>query len=112
MTHFASIYKTGIGDPKPEKKIKVLKLYVFKKKPTGEKEVFEMLWNERPHKSQITGEPIHEAVPTNFLHVLAKGKNRYPKFKLLKENIIIGTDEDHHFWDHDRKTIEKMDSLG
>jgi hypothetical protein len=93
-------------DPKPERKEKAKKPYRFKKKPTGEKEVFEMIWKERPHKSQITGDPIHEARPINFLHVLPKAQNKYPKFKLLKQNIILGTEEDHYAWDHARESIK------
>jgi len=69
-------------DPKPEKVIKPKKKYSFKKKPTGEAQVFEKIWNERPHFCQICFTPIPEASPSNFMHVLAKGLNKYPKFKL------------------------------
>lgn len=92
-------------DPKPEKVLKEKKKYKYKREPTGESEVFKMIWDERPHKSQIGGEKINEAKPVNFLHVLPKAKNKYPKFKLLKENIILGTPEEHRLWDECRETI-------
>jgi hypothetical protein len=93
-------------DPKPEKVIKEKKVYKFKKKPTGEKEVFESIWKERPHKSQIGGEKIEEGTPSNFLHVIPKAKNKYPEYKLLKQNIVIGTWKEHHLWDNDRGKIK------
>lgn len=93
-------------DPKPEKKEKAKKPYRYKRKPTGEKQVFEEIWNERPHKSQISGDPIHEAYPIYFLHVLPKAQNKYPKLKLEKQNIVLGTADEHYDWDHNRKAIE------
>ncbi len=93
-------------DPKPEGKIKTKKPYQFKKEPTGEKQVFQMIWNERPHKSQIGKEPIHEPKPINFLHVLPKAQNKYPEFKLLKQNIVLGTEKEHNQWDHERKSLK------
>lgn len=93
-------------DPKPEKKVKIKKPYVYKRKPTGEMQVFLEIWNERPHVSQITGEAIKIPSPTNFIHILPKAQNKYPKFKLNKQNIVIGTEEDHYNWDHNRKSIE------
>ncbi len=92
-------------DIKPEKVVKEKKVYQYKRKATGEREIFDAIWKERPHKSQITGDPIHEPAPINFLHVLAKGQNKYPKYKLLKDNIVIGTDDDHFMWDNARHLI-------
>lgn len=82
------------------------KPFKFVKKSTGEKIVFEQIWNERPHVSQISGEPIREAKAINFMHVLAKGQNKYPKFKLLKQNILLVTDQEHHYWDNQRDMVE------
>jgi hypothetical protein len=102
MAYFNKHNITEFGDQKPEKVFKEKKAYKFKKEPTGEAQVFKMIWNERPHKSQISGAPIKEATPTNFLHVLPKAQNKYPEFKLLKQNIILGTAEEHHIWDNAR----------
>ncbi len=41
-------------DPKPEPKIKVKKKYVYKRKATGEKEVFEKIANTRKLRSLCT----------------------------------------------------------
>lgn len=98
--------KTFRPDPKPEGKKKEKKPYRYKRKATGEKEVFDIIWKERPHASQISGTKIKEPKPINFLHVLPKAQNKYPKFKLLKQNIVLGTDEEHHIWDHNRKSVE------
>ncbi len=92
-------------DLKPEKVIKPKKVYQYKRKATGEKEVFAEIWKERLHKSQISDEPIHEPAPINFMHVLAKGKNKYPKYKLLKINIVLATDDEHFAWDNARHLI-------
>ncbi len=96
---------TFTPDLKPEKVVKEKKVYKYVKKPTGEKEIFADIWKERPHKSEISGEPIHEPTPSNFMHVLAKGQNKYPKYKLLKENIILADAEEHHMWDNARHLI-------
>lgn len=101
MTYYNQHNKT-FGDPKPEKVFKEKKVYKFKKEPTGESQVFNEIWKERPHKSQISGEPIKEATASNFLHVLPKAQNKYPEFKLLKQNIVLGTEEEHHIWDNAR----------
>lgn len=58
-------------------------------------EVFRYIWEERPHCSFISGRPIINATPKNFAHVLAKGLNKYPHFRLNPDNIILVTDEEH-----------------
>lgn len=97
-------------DPKPEpkakKKAKGLSRY---KKPTGEKPMFENIWNSRPHKSEISETPIPEPSPFNFLHVIPKGQNKYPKFKLYEKNIVLGTYDEHHIWDNARHLADPED---
>jgi hypothetical protein len=108
MTNFTKFNPNNFKpDPKPEKVIKEKKKYVYKRKPTGEGELFDEIWKERPHKSQISDEPINEPRPINFIHVLAKGQNKYPKFKLMKKNIVLGTDEEHFYWDNARHMIAR-----
>lgn len=111
MTYFGKSNLISFGDPKPEKVIKTKKPLSKIKKPTGEAALFQEIWNERPHKSQISGVKITDPKPINFLHVIPKGQNKYPKYKLEKQNIIIGTAEEHDQWDkglrekirHDKK---------
>lgn len=93
-------------DPKPEprekKKRKPLKRspLKYKKEPTGERNVFAEILKERGAISQISGTRIGFMSPANFIHVLAKGQNKFPKFKLYKKNIIIGTWNEHHQYDN------------
>jgi len=66
-------------------------------KPTGEAVLFNTIWNTRPHKSQLSGKPIHEARPGNFAHIVAKGKR--PDLRLFENNIILLTIEEHSLLD-------------
>lgn len=93
-------------DPKPEKIDKPKKKYSFTKKPTGEKEIFMKIWDGRPRYCQICFVPIAEATPTNFPHILPKGLNKYPKFKLNPQNILLACEDCHTKWDHKRKDIQ------
>jgi DNA-directed RNA polymerase subunit RPC12/RpoP len=75
------------------------------KEPTGEKVMFEMIWNEREHKSFLTEQSLegyfgHESWFALFAHVLSKAQNKYPKFKLYKKNIVLLTPFEHHLLDH------------
>ena len=81
--------RTDKKKPKPLKQ---------EKKNYGEKLVFEMIWNERDHVSFISG--IHlgdEAKAHFFAHVIAKGKE--PKLRLVKENIVLLSIEEHSLLD-------------
>lgn len=80
---------------------KAKKPWRYVNKPTGEKEVFESIWNERPHLSQVNDEPLgDEANVCFFAHILPKGKNKYPEFKLNKQNIVLMSFDQHHLWDN------------
>jgi hypothetical protein len=74
--------------------------YKFVKKATGEKELFEDIATEREWVDFVTGEPLRQLTPTQFLHVLPKALNKYPLFKLYKKNIVLGSDETHFKWDN------------
>ena len=79
--------------PKPPKK---------QKKPKGEqKQMFMEIWEEREHVSELSG--IHLGHLPNawfFAHILSKGSN--PHLKLVKENIMLVTQEEH--WELDQNT--------
>lgn len=89
-------------DPKPEKKVKAKTPYKFVKKPTGEKALFEKIWSERAHNSQVSGEWLGEFNVSYFAHILPKGQNKYHHFKLNPRNIYLMTYEEHHNWDNNR----------
>lgn len=98
-----------LGDPKPEKVIKVKKAYKFKKDPTGEAPVFKRIVETRPHRSFINGEPIKEFYSWNFLHVLPKAQNKFPEFKTYEKNIVLGTHRQHDLWDKgSREELRKL----
>ena len=78
--------------------IAVMKPQAYPKtKPTGEKILFEAIWQTRPHKSQLSGKPIHNPMPGNFAHLHAKGKR--PDIRLLDTNLCLLTLEEHFLLD-------------
>jgi hypothetical protein len=102
MTFYGKASLISFGDPKPEKKEKVKKVYRYKKKPTGEKEVFEKIWKTRKAFSQILGQFLGEYNVSYFAHVLPKAQNKYPEYKLNPQNIVLMTLQEHHNWDNAR----------
>lgn len=64
--------------PKPTKR---------KKKVRSMKDLFEEIWNERPHKCNNCGLQIKEAKAHNFSHLKSKGSR--PDLKYDKDNIEI-----------------------
>lgn len=73
--------------------------YKYVRKATGELQLFEQIMADRPHVSEISGLPIHRITPSCFMHVLAKGQNKYPLFKLEPRNILFVLPEEHAEWD-------------
>ena len=63
----------------------------------NQKELFDHIWETRPHVSEISGKPLypksHSLWHFQFLHVLSKGA--YPSFKFREENIMLATPEEH-----------------
>ena len=87
---------------------KRLKEKTVPKKATGQANLFFEIWNEREHKSFLSGIPLDKFEGSNlffnlFAHVLSKALNKYPKFILNKENIILLTPEEHTLLDHGTK---------
>ena len=67
-------------ETKPKKK------YTYKRKKTGERDLFEEIWKERPPYCEWCGEGIYEFSVANYHHI--KNKNMYPELRLIKENIV------------------------
>lgn len=58
------------------------------------KEFFLSIWKERPHKSEISGEPLgNESLSIYFHHILPKKK--YPELAYEPSNIILLSWEEH-----------------
>lgn len=60
-------------------------------------ELFEHIWNTRPHVSEVSGKPLpykgHPQWHWCFAHILSKGA--YPSLRLEPENIILLTPDEH-----------------
>lgn len=69
------------------------------RKTTGELALFRAIWATRPHRSEVSGDPLGDEFNICFfMHILCK-KN-YPRFRLYDKNIILGTKDEHTTYDH------------
>lgn len=85
--------------------IKPLKRLSRHKKPTGEKVLFEVIWNTRPRVSFLDGKPLGEcAYAWTFAHCLRKAKGHFPEFKLYDKNIMLLTKRQHELFDDHVRT--------
>lgn len=86
------------------------------KQERSEIDVFNEIWEERPHISELSGKPL----PYNrdnmkkwvcqFLHVINKGRS--PALRLDKRNIMLGTPEEHdHQDEYDNFKKRKVELL-
>lgn len=107
---FKSYFKEG---QKPKKEKKPLKRTRIKYKPkkTGQTEIFEEIAAEREWKCFVTGEPLRELTATQFSHVLPKALNKYPLYKLNKDNIVLLCNWVHHAWDFMPRSELKKNKL-
>lgn len=98
-------------DPKlpPKEKNLFPKKQFKKKEPTGELPFFRRIVTKRGSKSEISGDDIPDITVSSMMHVLAKGQNQYPRFKLYEKNILIVTREEHREWDQgSREALRTM----
>lgn len=63
-----------------------------------EKEVMLKIWAERPHVSEISGEPLienikHKLFWNQFMHCVPK--SIYKRFRTREDNIFLGTVDEH-----------------
>ncbi len=83
------------------------------KKSTGELKLFKEIWEEREHKSELSGDPLlpfgHYLWICQFLHICPK--STYPHYRLRKENIILGTVDEHKNQDSNPKFLKKREEL-
>ena len=63
----------------------------------NQKEMFEWIWGNRPHVSEISGQPLLPKTDWQwhwqFGHLLSKGT--FPSYKLREENIMLMTVKEH-----------------
>lgn len=76
-------------------------------------ELYNEIWNERPHVSELSGKPLlpkgHYKWHWQFLHVLNKG--RFPSMKFRKENILLALPEEHERQDTFPAFTERKEKL-
>ena len=91
------------ADPKPPPKEKKKSTWNYKKKPTGERDLFVKMYNEGQRTSWISGQPLlppdHPFFHHQWEHVLPKGS--YKQFRLTRDNIVPMTVEEHHLITND-----------
>jgi hypothetical protein len=101
-----------------DKKPKPLKKKAIKPKTrenSGQAALFLSIWYSSDRLSFLSGKPLDRYAGTDFFpnlfaHVLSKAQNKYPKFKLYANNIILLTPEEHTLFDHG--TIEQREKYG
>ena len=69
---------------------------------TGEKKIFEQIYDRYNGRCQVTGLFIPKSIvrPSNFMHILAKGMNKFYRFKLNPDNILLVQEKIHTIFDH------------
>lgn len=87
---------------------KYAKSTVWRRKTTGEAEMFRKIWDERPHVSQISGKKLldhgHRFWYSQFAHIVSKGAR--PEMRLDPDNIVLMTFEEHFTWDNHRHLLK------
>lgn len=58
-----------------------------RRKPTGERQVFEAIWKSRPHVCEVCGAILREPRAHNFAHIIPK--SRRPDLRLDPDNIRL-----------------------
>lgn len=96
---------------KPSSSLKTRKPIFKPKKGTGEKEIFAEIAEEREWVCFVTGKGLTELTATQFAHVLPKALNKYPLFKLYKENIVLLSNEAHYAWDFKSRDELRKDRM-
>jgi hypothetical protein len=87
---------------------KKYKKIVYKRKKTGELDMFIKIWNSRPHFCEVSGDPIKEFDVRCFMHVLAK--KAFGLFRLREDNIFMVLPELHHSYDFGNKEALRKDA--
>ena len=63
---------------------------------------FRGIWDERPHVSEVSGEPLGDKFKAVFMsHVLSKGA--FPRFRHYKPNIVLMSFDEHDAWGNSHK---------
>lgn len=69
-----------------------------KPKAQGYMKMYQEIWNERPHRSEISDTEIAEFSVWCFMHIL--NKNTYKRLSLDKRNVFLVLASEHHHYDN------------
>ena len=70
-------------------------------------DVFYAIWKKRPHLSEVSGNYLGmEPLSAHFHHILPKSK--YPELRLVEENIILLTLDEHANVESDMYKYEEV----
>jgi hypothetical protein len=111
---YCKIHQRLRKDKKPKAPIKQETIETLNGKT--EIDIFNEIWEERPHVSELSGKPLPydktnmKMWVCQFLHVINKGRS--PSLRLDKRNILLGTPEEHRFQDqYEIFKIRKIEML-
>ena len=98
-------------EEKEKKPYKIPKVSKKQRKVSDEDWAFWLeIWNERKHKSEVSGEELpREPMAWMFSHVLTK--KAYPAFRLNKKNIVLMTYQEHQDWEFGDRQDPKWDKI-
>lgn len=70
--------------------------------------VFREIWEEREHKSEVSGAPLHYEFDPGMFFVFSHLHSRgaCPALKLEKENIMLMTELEHKMWEFYRHKLD------
>lgn len=73
----------------------------------GYMKLYQEIWEERPHVSEISGKPIKEFSTWCFMHIL--NKSTYKALRHNKSNVFLVLPEEHHHYDNIGREELKQD---
>lgn len=100
--------KQGIPAKKEKKPLKRTRIK-YKRKDTGQTDLFQDIAASREWICFVTKERLYQLTATSFAHVLPKALNKYPRFKLYHKNIVLVKNDIHYLWDHTPRSELKKD---
>lgn len=99
MSEFRPQPKQGMPAKKEKKLLKRTRIK-YKKKDSGQIDIFTDIAETREWFCFVTGVKLWQLTATSFAHILPKALNKYPLMKLDPRNIVLLSDEAHFAWDH------------
>lgn len=91
-----------------KRKVKSIeKVETQRKSITEMHKFFLIIWEKRPHISEISGDWLGKEASTLFFHHILP-KSKYPQFKLSEENIILLTPNEHQNVEQDIYRYEEI----